>query len=413
MKIRRLLVFLTGAALIVLLFIYIQFIKANQVVPIQEDDTRTIHVLAPYETAVQQQILEEVGEEYSRTDGNPTIVFEFVPKENMKKELSLRSLVDKDKVDIVICDSTLMPELIQLGILSEIPVTNSMFDRLKIVQMWSSARNNGKFYGVPFTCDPYVLYYRTDKLEENGQKIPRTWEEFFEWGESIQKPGIKSIGIACKRKDDAANLYRILLYSMGGNFHGIDQDTGTEAFSYIQRMVRYGLLDKGMMNYTQEDVAREFAEGKISLMIGQMNLSALLKTSSMSFEAGMMKVPEDAAGGTFLMGENIGLTAEADTAAWGFLQYMIRGDVSERISNAFGTLPVFSDSEYVNRSGKFEVDAESFLVNARPQESYNSWAKISESIADGVYRMLESSQADAKDAAASVHDKVRVAIMSG
>ena len=137
--------------------------------------------------------------------------------------------------------------------------------------MWSSTRKDGKYYGIPFTCDPYVLFYREDVFEENQLEVPQTWEELMECGKTIQKMGVKSIGIAGKRETETANVFQLMLYSMGGNFRSISQDTGVEAFDYFWKMARYGMLSKEMMNYTQEDLAREFAEGKISIMINQMS----------------------------------------------------------------------------------------------------------------------------------------------
>ncbi|NCB91634.1 MAG: extracellular solute-binding protein [Clostridia bacterium] len=413
MKIRRLLVFLAGMVLTALVILYVQFLKANEVSNAQDESINTIRVLAPYETALQQQILEEIGSEYGRIPGNPQIVYEFVPKENMKKELSLRSLAGKEKVNVVICDSGLMPELIRINILKEVPVPNELYERVSQRQLWSSTRDNGKYYGVPFTCDPYVLYYRTDRLEEHDQSVPTTWEELIDCGQAIQKTGIKSIGIALKRSEETANIYRIMLYSMGGNFHGINQETGMESFENFQKMSRYALLGQEMMNYTQQDLAREFAEGRISLMINQMSAATILRTNQISFEIGVAKVPDDEAGGTFLTGENIGLTKDTDMAAWDFVKYLTEANASERISNAMGTLPVFSDVTYHQKSKVYLENAEALLDEARIPEPYNSWTKISEAITDGVYEMLGTNMANAEEIADQVHDKVRVAIMSG
>lgn len=413
MNVKRFLVILSGVALISLLVVYQQFLQANQVNQADTEEEDAIHVLAPYETRLHQQILEEIGSEYSRGENRSEVIFEFVPKESLKKELSARSLMGKDKVDVVICENTLMPELIKLGMLREIPVTSDLYERIMSRKMWSCCRDDGKYYGIPFTCDPYVLFYREDRLAQNNQDIPQTWEDLISCGLAIQSTGTKSIGVAIKRPEEAANLYRLMLYSMGGNFHSIEKQPGVQSFDMIRKLFRYGLSTKEMLTYTQEDLAREFAQGKVSIMVNQLSAATILRTSQISFSIGVAPIPEDQAGGNFLNGHNIGLSMEAGKDAMDFLFYLTQKDVSERISGSMDTLPVFSDVSYQGKSKVFLENHEKFIEESRLVEPYNSWTKMSEDIAQGVYEMLESSQMDAQSIAERVYDQVRVAIMSG
>lgn len=401
------------AASVMLVMLYLGFRSSSEVEEIPQDDKEVIRVLAPYESKLHQNILQQIAKEYSRGEDRPEYVFEFVPKEKMKKELSMRSLAGKEEVDIVICSNTLMPELIEMDMLQEINVPRELIRRIRKSQMWSSTRKDGKYYGIPFTCDPYVLFYREDVFEENQLEVPQTWEELMECGKIIQKMGVKSIGIAGKRETETANVFQLMLYSMGGNFRSISQDTGVEVFDYFWKMARYGMLSKEMMNYTQEDLAREFAEGKISIMINQMSTASILRTNRISFSVGMDRIPDDAAGSVFLYGDNIGLTKDANPAAWDFVMYLMEADVSERICSSMDTLPVLEDVEYQKNKKIYLKDPENLLEDARLLETYSGWTQMSESIANGVYKVVENNQVSTRLTALEVHDLVRTAIVSG
>ncbi|MDY5027928.1 MAG: extracellular solute-binding protein [Oliverpabstia sp.] len=400
-------------ASVMLVMLYLGFRSSSEVEEISLDNKEVIRILAPYESKLHQNILKQIAKEYSRGEDRPEFVFEFVPKEKLKKELSMRSLAGKEEVDIVICSNTLMPELIEMDMLKEISVPSELIRRVRKSQMWSSTRKDGKYYGIPFTCDPYVLFYREDVFEENQLEVPQTWEELMECGKTIQKMGVKSIGIAGKRETETANVYQLMLYSMGGNFRSISQDTGVEAFDYFWKVARSGMLSKEMMNYTQEDLAREFADGKISIMINQMSTASILRTNRISFSVGMDRIPDDAVGSVFLYGDNIGLTKDANPAAWDFVMYLMEADVSERICSSMDTLPVLEGVEYQKNKKIYLKDPEDLLENARLLETYSGWTQMSESIASGVYKAVENNQVSTRMIALEVHDLVRTAIVSG
>lgn len=413
MNTRKILWISVLVASIMLVMLYLGFRSSSEVEEISQDNKEVIRILAPYEAKLHQNILQQIAKEYSRGEDRPEYVFEFVPKENMKKELSMRSLAGKEEVDIVICSNTLMPELIEMDMLQEINVPRELIRRVRKSQMWSSTRKDGKYYGIPFTCDPYVLFYREDVFEENQLEVPQTWEELMECGKTIQKMGVKSIGIAGKRETETANVYQLMLYSMGGNFRSISQDTGVAAFDYFWKMARSGMLSKEMMNYTQEDLAREFADGKISIMINQMSTASILRTNRISFSVGMDRIPDDAAGSVFLYGDNIGLTKDANPVAWDFVMYLMEADVSERICSSMDTLPVLEGVEYQENKKIYLKDPEDLLENARLLETYSGWTQMSESIASGVYKVVENNQVSTRMIALEVHDLVRTAIVSG
>ena len=148
-------------------------------------------------------------------------------------------------------------------------------------------------------------------------------------------------------------------------------------------------------------------------MINQMSTEGILRTNRISFSVGMDRIPDDAAGSVFLYGDNIGLTKDANPAAWDFVMYLMEADVSERICSSMDTLPVLEDVEYQKNKKIYLKDQENLLEDARLLETYSGWTQMSESIANGVYKVVENNQVSTRLTALEVHDLVRTAIVSG
>lgn len=413
MKIKKMLIVLAGIVLIAFLWIYLQFLGSHKIEKGKEKETDVISVMAPYEVKQYQTVLKEIGEAYSQESGNKKIEFEFIPEENIKKELLLRNLNKKNEVDMVICANTLMPELIRMGFFKELTVEEETYQKVRQQTLWNSVKENGKIYGIPFVCDPYVLFYRKDRMEENNLACPETWEEFEICGKAMKKLGIKSIGIPGRREDDFACIFRIMLYSSGGNFLSMDQEAGIQTFERIQRMVRQNLIDREMINYTPKDLAVEFAEGKINMMINQMSMSALLRESDVASEIGVSRLPDDVAGSVFLYGENVGIMQDADPQTEGFLEFLIRKENAEKIVNEMRVLSPFIDVAYAKTGEIYLEDEEELFKDAKTMETYATWTRMSEDIAQGMYEIIEEYRADPKETAREVHDKVRISIMEG
>ena len=131
MKIKKMLIVLAGIVLIAFLWIYLRFLGSHKIEKEKEMEAEAISVMAPYEVKQYQTVLKEIGEAYSQKSGNKKIEFEFIPEENIKKELLLRNLNKKNEVDMVICANTLMPELIRMGFFQELSVDQNTHQRVR------------------------------------------------------------------------------------------------------------------------------------------------------------------------------------------------------------------------------------------------------------------------------------------
>ena len=279
-------------------------------------------------------------------------------------------------------------------------------------RLWQALRHDGKYYGYPLTCNPYVLYYNADMLEERNVEIPTSWSELVHAGYQVKKSGIQSIGIAGKRETELTNLYWIMMYSSGGNLNTVNEELWENCFQIFRQLSVGELTSRYATNFTQEDLAQEFAEGRVTMMINQMSVTSILKSNQTKFTVGMAEVPCDEAGGTFWFGDEVCITKEAGNGALSFAQYLTKEESSERINDAMGTLQVYTGVSYKKKGKIYMEDTSILSVKARPMLYYQSWSDICGTIANGVSAVLNSNLSDVLQVAEATKDQVRVSIMS-
>lgn len=412
MRFKKILYILAAITMLVFVSLYAGFFLSNQQEVAEEEERQVIRVLAPYQASMQQQILNKVAAEYSRDESKPEIEMIYVPKENLEKELSVRRMTGESQVDLVICENTMVQGMIEKGLFKEVPVSREIKEDIVDDRFWQALQHNGKYYGYPLTCNPYVLFYNADMLKEKKVDVPTSWSELIHAGYQVKKPGIQSIGIAGKRETELTNLYWIMMYSSGGNLNTVSDELWEKCFQNFRQLSVGGLTSRYATNFTQEDLAQEFAEGRVTMMINQMSVTSILKSNQTKFTVGMAEVPYDEAGGTFWFGDTVCITKEAGTGALSFAQYLTKEETSERINDAMGTLQVYTGISYKKKGKIYMEDTSTLSAKARPMLYYQSWSDICGTIADGVSTVLNSNLSDVSEVAKMTKDQVRVSIMS-
>lgn len=379
------------------------------------EQKKQIYVLSAYETKLHQQILEEVAENYSSRSGCAKVNMEFIPKENFKKEICLR--MDNGKTaDLIICDNGMMPALIDMGVFTDISayVEESCQDSMNFRKLWNTTMDDGKYYGIPFTCDPYVLFYNSDVFKENGRTAPEDWDGLLDTCSALQDSVGEKFGFAAKRPEEIYAFYRTLLYACGGSLNTIDQEGGIRAAGILEELKRSRFIGKQTINLTEADVARSFAEGKVLMMANRLSASTILRSSRMEFSAGIIPLPGDVRESLMLSGENIGVTGYADREAYHFLTYLYQDDIQERICNAMDTLPVKAAVPYQAKRVGPDEGAEflgRYINGGWCPETNNSWFEIAQQVSESLYDLMEVRDTPPEDTARELQNAVKLIII--
>lgn len=135
---------------------------------------------------------------------------------------------------------------------------------------------DGKIYGIQFTTDTRVLFYRKDLVPNP----PQTWEELLTIGKKLKADGYDSF-LVPGGKGEAASITSILPLFWGQKGRLIDDNgkavfgTGEDrekmlnVFNFYHQAVQEGVLDKKAASFaTEADLNQEVAVGKLAMFLG-------------------------------------------------------------------------------------------------------------------------------------------------
>ena len=211
---------------------------------------------------------------------------------------------------------------------------------------------DGATYGVPFTQQFPMLFYRKDILEELGLAVPETWEELYGAIPVIQR---KNMQVGVPSSDQT---FATLLFQQGGEYYAADRrSTALRDNRAVQTFTRYTRLfsDYGLpLSY---DFYNRFCSGEMPLAIADYTEYNRLVVAAPEISGlwAMAPVPgtrrqDGTSDRQALAGGGWGGYILADTgqpeAAWAFLRWFAGADIqaefgrrSEAAQGAAGRYP--------------------------------------------------------------------------
>lgn len=411
---------IVSLGVLLVLFLIVSNYSRNGLVQFEEVgrnmEKEVLKVLAPYETTTNSKMLLDIASQYSQSVNNPKVEIEFISKNDFKKEICI-NLDQKKLADLIICDNSIMPALINLNVLKDI--TDYINKTSKVahynLRQWNNTRSDGKYYGIPFTTDPYVLIWNENLFDKNGVVAPETWEELKTVARKVQKIGIYGIGIGARQPEEITDFFMQMLYSTGGSIREINGEGGMKLFELLHYLKKNRLLPVQCINWNQMDLTNKFIDGEIAMMINNLSSLAVIKDSNIDFKVGVGAVPFDKKENYMIHGKNIGISVTADyDAAIKFLDYITQKSIISQIAAVTETIPVQVDIEYDFKNDGFVINRD-FIQKQKEhgiaKSSLNSWFDISSAISGGIYQLMSDANPSIGEIADNMQDKVRIAII--
>jgi multiple sugar transport system substrate-binding protein len=135
---------------------------------------------------------------------------------------------------------------------------------------------DGKIYGIQFTTDTRVLYYRTDLVPTP----PKTWDEVLQTGKELKDKGIDAFLFAGGR-GEATSVTAVLpfFWAQGGKLvdeqgkpvfaTGENKQYMLNVLNFIKQSVDAGITPSRVANYKNEtDMNADVATGKVAMFLG-------------------------------------------------------------------------------------------------------------------------------------------------
>lgn len=414
MNIRRAVLFIASILLCGLLFIYALFERDKEVHQTREEEKIKVRVLACYEIQQERELLKQLADDFNQKYQACMVEVEFIDKENLKKDICLR--VDSgEQPDIVIGGSMEILGLADMGVLENVDslVKENLYHKLIYPDMWQTTMNNGIYYGIPFICNPYVLFCNREYLKKLEKPAPHTWEEVLEICSKSSQKGVYGLSMGVKRSSDAATVFNYILYVSGANYYNLFSESGLGAIEIADILKRWGYVDKYCINSTPKDAAEVFREGQSVFLLAPLDTRIWLDHAQTAFKYEIVAAPEKIKSGYIISGDNLALLKGAKEEAFQFVEYLYTPQVRDRIVQGTGTLPIFQEEfKKYDNEGELRLLSDRFIRQGECLKHYNSWFEISDILSDSLRRLLTKRNFDLPQMAEVLQDKIRVVIMS-
>jgi multiple sugar transport system substrate-binding protein len=262
----------------------------------------------------------------------------------------------------------------------------------------STARYQGKYYGVPWILDTKYLFSNTEMLQKAGvdPSTLSTWDGVLTAARALKDKGVIEYPLLWSWKQAEALIcdYTQLVGAFGGKFLSDDGKSvafntggGLQALEFMKKSLDDKLTNPNSMESLEDDVRKVFSEGGAALALNWTYMLAAADDPSQSKVAGKVAVsptPAGSAGGPGCNGSMalcVTTGSKNQKAAWQYISYLTSADVQNNYAK--NSLPCWSasydDSKVVATNPKMVPVAKKELANLieRPQvPRYNEISQV-------------------------------------
>jgi multiple sugar transport system substrate-binding protein len=262
-----------------------------------------------------------------------------------------------------------------------------------------TAMFGGRMYGVPFTSNAGLLYYRKDVLAKEGKKPPKTWAQLRELARTVApKHGLEGYAGQFLPYEGLTVNFAEAVQSAGG---AILTDDGTKVavntpqarkgLDFLVSGFREGWIPKRSLTFKEEESRKEFQDGKLLFLRNWPYVYGLMSRSDSKVrnEFGVTLLPgEDGPGSSSLGGANLAVSAYSrhQKTAISFIKYVTSLENQREVLTR-GFPPVwarlYDDPALIKHFPYLPVLKQSIL-SARPRPVSPNYNQVSLAVSNAV-----------------------------
>jgi len=137
--------------------------------------------------------LRAIGDQFTKDTGI-TVEFADIPYAQIAPKVLLQAKDNPSAYDVIQFDSPMLAPLVAGGALAKLDDrinASTEYDNADFpAQVQEYASYQGTRYGLPLSTEPYILWYRTDLLDQAGLKVPTTYDEMIANAEKLTANGV-------------------------------------------------------------------------------------------------------------------------------------------------------------------------------------------------------------------------------
>lgn len=249
------------------------------------DSGSTVRVIA--QAGGPGDALKAAAAEYTKEHPDTPVEVDLFDYDAVRERTLLGFSSGKDSYDAIGFDYSWMKQYIDSGYL--LSLNDMAAKQADLIDMpdfvpayvnWATV--DGQQYALPWFGAVYMLYYRTDLLEQAGVEVPTTWDEYIAAAKTVQeKTGVTGTTFIGKRDDPLLDEYWSVAWSYGAQIANEDLTTSTmdspeavEALKVWSQVLPYAPKDALAADWPA--AAASFSAGKTAMMINFSDTSDAL-----------------------------------------------------------------------------------------------------------------------------------------
>ncbi|WP_042352429.1 ABC transporter substrate-binding protein [Bacillus massiliigorillae] len=347
-----------------------------------------------YFSGKQEDLFKDLVKEYNKSQDKVKVEAEYVPFPDTKKQLSV-GIAGGTLPDAILLDNVDNASFAAMGVLEDLTTKLEKWEATEtfIEGPLNSAKYEDKYYGLPYASNCLGLFYNEELFAQAGiTEPPTTWAEFREAAKKLTKGDVKGLGIAANKSEEGTFQFYPYLKSSGGDYTDLAAEGPINALSLLKDIYDDGSMNKDILNNTQDDLARQFAQGKIAMMVnGPWNISRIEKENP-NLKFAITQIPKDKEFASVLGGENIALIKGGNVdPAWDFVKWLFEPERYEEFTADTGVFPARKDvlegSDFW-KNDKYLKGFVPIMDVADPRGPSPDWPKVSEAIQIAIQEAL-------------------------
>lgn len=256
-------------------------------VTLKETDYQTDAVSAKQITDLLHSCAKEVG--------GVTIDRTAIPQQNLVPQL-LQQAQAHALPDLVRVDNPDVKSLIATG--AFVPLNQfGLSGAGQAPGMVAAASSGGKIYGLAPAANTVGLYYNKTLFKDAGiANPPATWDELKADAKKLTSGSHYGLALSAPSNAEGTWTFMPFMWSNGGDETDLTSPQVAGALHLYSDLISDGSMSKGVLNWTQQDVADQFTAGKAAMMVnGSWQRSNI---ASSKIDWGQVQIPVPQAGDT-------------------------------------------------------------------------------------------------------------------
>ena len=236
----------------------------------------TLNAIFMKQAAYSESNVRDMTAAFEKTHPGVKVDLTFVPYEALHDKI-ITSVASGGGYDVVLYDVIWLAQFAQDRVLrnlsSDIP--KSTIDEV-MPGAWTSARYQGRYYGLPWILDTKYLFYNKEMLKKAGISSPPTsWQEVLADAKIIKAKGLVQYPIDWSWQQAEALIcdYTTLLDAFDGQFFTKDGKPafqtggGLKALQYMVQSLKDGVSNPASTQSLEDDVRRVFSSGQAAFAL--------------------------------------------------------------------------------------------------------------------------------------------------